>query len=268
MRRLGGVSLRVLLMIGVALALWQGVVWLTGVPRFILPGPALVGASLWDNAALLWGHTRFTVLNLLTGLAAGVALGVVTALNLALSPGARMMLRPMLIFAQAVPVFALAPILTLWLGYGAASKIVIVMMVIYFPITSAFFDGLMRLPAPLADLAQMMRATPLRRLFLLQVPHALPALFSGLRLAVVYAPFAVIIGEWVGASRGLGYLMLLANGRGQTDLMFAALVILAVMSLVLFWLVEKLAAGRMPRARLSAPGRSGTALPALRTKGG
>ncbi|MCC5992850.1 MAG: ABC transporter permease [Rhodobacteraceae bacterium] len=240
MRRLNIAPLRAALALFVGLALWQAVVWLTDVPRFILPGPGRVGLALWDNAALLAEHARFTVINLLTGLAAGVALGVATALNLALSPGARMMLRPMLIFAQAVPVFALAPILTLWLGYGAASKIVIVMLVIYFPVTSAFFDGLMRLPPPLADMAQMMHATPLRRLFLLQVPHALPALASGLRLAVVYAPFAVIIGEWVGSSRGLGHLMLLANGRGQTELMFASLIVLAGMSLLLFAAVERL----------------------------
>ncbi|MDO9638393.1 MAG: ABC transporter permease [Pseudotabrizicola sp.] len=221
-----------------AIALWQALVVLTGLPPFILPGPGRVAASLWANAPLLTEHARFTAVNLLSGLAAGVLLGVVTALHLALSLGARLLLRPMLIFAQAVPVFALAPVLTLWLGYGAASKVVIVMLVIYFPVTSAFFDGLMRLPPPLADLAQLMWATPLRRLFLLQVPNALPALGTGLRLAVVYAPFAVIIGEWVGSSRGLGYLMLMANGRGQTDLMFAALLVLAAQSLVLFAMLE------------------------------
>jgi putative hydroxymethylpyrimidine transport system permease protein len=230
--------IRIALALGFGLGLWQAVVWATGAPHFILPGPGRVGASLWANAPLLAEHARFTLVNLATGLVAGVALGVVTALNLALSPAARLLVRPLLIFAQAVPVFALAPVLTLWLGYGAASKIVIVMLVIYFPVASAFFDGLMRLPAPLADLAQMMRATPLRRLVYLQLPHALPALATGLRLALVYAPFAVIIGEWVGSSRGLGYLMLLANGRGQTDLMFAALIVLAVQSLVLFALFE------------------------------
>lgn len=245
--------LRAALVFGFALMLWQGVVWLTQVPRFILPGPGRVAMALWDNAPLLWEHTRFTAMNLLVGLTAGVALGVVTALNLALSPGTRLLLRPLLIFAQAVPVFALAPILTLWLGYGAASKIVIVMLVIYFPVTSAFFDGLMRLPAPLADLAQMTRATPLRRLFLLQVPQAFPALVSGVRLAIVYAPFAAIIGEWVGASRGLGHLMLLANGRGQTDLMFAALLILAAMSLLCFAALERLVS---PRLRANADSRA------------
>lgn len=229
---------RALLPLAVGLTIWQAVVWATDVPRFILPGPGDVGRALWHNAPLLMEHAQFTVSNLLIGLLAGSALGIATALNLALSPGARALLRPMLIFAQAVPVFALAPILTLWLGFGAASKIVIVMLVIYFPITSAFFDGLMRLPKPLVEMAHMMRATPMRRLVFLQVPHAMPYLFSGLRLAVVYAPFAVIIGEWVGASRGLGHLMLLANGRGQTEMMFAALIVLAAMSLLLFWGLE------------------------------
>ena len=238
MRRVGAALAAPLL----ALGLWQALVVLTALPPFILPGPGRVAGSLWANAPLLWEQAQFTAVNLLSGLAAGVALGVATALNLALSPGARLLLRPMLIFAQAVPVFALAPVLTLWLGYGAASKVVIVMLVVYFPVTSAFFDGLMRLPAPLADLAQLMRATPLRRLLLLQVPHALPALGSGLRLAVVYAPFAVVIGEWVGSSRGLGYLMLMANGRGQTDLMFAALMVLVAQSLILFALLETIAA--------------------------
>lgn len=248
-----GAVLRGVLALGFGLALWQGVVWASGVPAFILPGPVRVAESLWNNAGMLAQNARFTAVNLLTGLAAGVALGVATALNLALSPGARMLLRPMLIFAQAVPVFALAPVITLWLGYGAPSKIVMVMLVIYFPVTSAFFDGLMRLPAPLADMAQLMRATPLRRLIWVQVPHALPSLASGLRLAVVYAPFAVVIGEWVGSSRGLGYLMLMANGRGQTDLMFASLFVLAGLSLTLFFIFEAVI------QRLSRPDRTDVA---------
>ncbi|MBM3606375.1 MAG: ABC transporter permease subunit, partial [Alphaproteobacteria bacterium] len=144
------------------------------------------------------------------------------------------LVRPMLVVAQAVPVFALAPVITLWLGYGAASKVVVVALVIYFPVASVLYDALMRPPSELDDLAHAMQATPLRRLALIQMPHALPALGSGLRLAAVYAPFAVILGEWVGSSRGLGYLMLMANGRGQTDLMFAALALLAAMGLTLF----------------------------------
>lgn len=237
MRRL----LAALAALGFALTLWQAVVWLTGVPHFILPGPARVGAALVGNVAVLLQQAGFTLVNLAMGLTAGVTLGIASALNLALSPAARVLLRPLMVFAQAVPVFALAPVVTLWLGYGAPSKIVMVALVTYFPVTSAFFDGLMRLPPALDDLARQMQATPLRRLLLMQLPHALPALGSGLRLAAVQAPFAVIIAEWVGASRGLGHLMLLSNGRGQTDLMFAALIVLASLSLALFLATDRLA---------------------------
>lgn len=232
---------RLVLTAGFGLALWQGIVWLGEVPAFILPGPGRVAQTLVNNASLLTAQARFTALNLAIGLLAGGTLGVVTALHLALSPRARLLVRPLLVFAQAVPIFALAPIITLWLGYGAASKIVVVMLVIYFPITSAFFDGLMRLPPTLGDLAQTLEARPLRKLIYLQLPNALPALGSGLRLAAVYAPFAVVVGEWVGSSQGLGYLMLMSNGRGQTDMMFAALMVLAAMSVALFFAIDQLA---------------------------
>lgn len=220
---------------------WHLIVQLTGAPAFILPGPLDVARALYDNALLLLSHAGFSAVNLLQGLALGVVLGVATALNLALSPAARLFLRPVLIFAQAVPVFALAPVITLWLGYGAPSKIVMVALVTYFPIASAFFDGLMRLPPGLADLAQTSGADPMRRLIHLQVPNALPALASGLRLSAIYAPLAVVIGEWVGSSRGLGHMMLMANGRGKTDLMFASLMVLALLSLSLWATVETLA---------------------------
>ncbi|WP_340107220.1 ABC transporter permease [Pikeienuella sp. HZG-20] len=238
MRRRAG---RAFLSAATALLGWHLVVWLTGAPDFILPGPLDVGRALHANAALLLAQAGFSAVNLVQGLALGVVLGVATALNLALSPAARLFLRPVLIFAQAVPVFALAPVITLWLGYGAPSKIVMVALVTYFPIASAFFDGLMRLPPGLADLAQVSGAGPVRRLIHLQIPHALPALASGLRLAAVYAPLAVVIGEWVGASRGLGHLMLMSSGRGQTDLMFASLMVLAALSLSLWAAIEALA---------------------------
>lgn len=223
-----------------ALVGWHLVVVLTDAPSFILPGPVEVARALYDNAALLLSQAGFSAANLLQGLALGVLLGVVTALNLALSPAARLFLRPVLIFAQAVPVFALAPVITLWLGYGAPSKIVMVALVTYFPVASSFFDGLMRLPPGLADLAQVSGASPMRRLLHLQVPNALPSLASGLRLSAIYAPLAVVIGEWVGSSRGLGHMMLMANGRGRTDLMFASLMVLALLSLSIWAAVETL----------------------------
>lgn len=232
-----------------ALAFWQTVVSLTSVPHFILPGPSLVAQALWDNAGLLWQNALWSAGNLGIGLGIGIIFGVETALLLALSRRARWLLRPMLVVAQAVPVFALAPVITLWLGYGMPSKIVTIALVTYFPIASALFDRLMALPPGLSDLSRLSGAGRWRETFLLRLPYAVPGLLSGLRLAVVYGPLAVLIGEWVGSSQGLGHLMLMANGRGQTALMFAALIMLAGLALCLWVVVEALS--RWASRRLS-----------------
>ena len=223
---------------GLGLLIWQLAVTLTGVPKFILPGPGLVFATIWDSRALLAEHAVITISEVLIGLMLGSLLGAVSAIGLASSRLANALLRPLLVFSQAVPVFALAPLLTLWLGYGLWSKIAMALLIIYFPVTSAFFDGLMRTPQGWLDMAQVMRATPLQVMLRIRIPAALPGLASGVKLAAVYAPIGAIIGEWVGASKGLGYLMLLANGRAKTDLMFAALIVLALFTLVLHGLVD------------------------------
>lgn len=222
-------------------AIWQFVVSATGMPRFILPGPALVGETIWKSRALIFEHALITITEVLAGLALGAILGGLSAIGLASSPMARALVRPMLVFSQAIPVFALAPILTLWFGYGIGSKIVMALLIIYFPVTSAFFDALMRTNRDWLDLARVMGATPARIMWHIRIPAALPGFASGLRLAAVYAPIGAIIGEWVGASKGLGYLMLLANGRAKTDLMFAALIVLAIFTLVLHAAVSKFA---------------------------
>ncbi|MCV6593449.1 MAG: ABC transporter permease [Silicimonas sp.] len=221
------------------IAVWQAVVSLTGLPRFILPPPALVAETIWDNRALLAHHAGITFAEVLIGLALGAILGGLSAIGLAASPLARVLVRPMLVFSQAIPVFALAPILTLWLGFGLGSKIAMALIIIYFPVTSSFFDALMRTDRDWLGLARVMGATPARIMWHIRIPAALPGFASGLRLAAVYAPIGAIIGEWVGASQGLGYLMLLANGRAKTDLMFAALITLAVLTLLLHAAVNK-----------------------------
>jgi putative hydroxymethylpyrimidine transport system permease protein len=223
-----------------ALAVWQTIVSLTELPRFILPGPMLVAETWWTNRAVIAEHTLVTAQEVLIGLAIGTALGVVTALQLATSKTARLLVQPILVFTQALPVFALAPILTLWLGYGLWSKVAMAVLIIYFPVTSAFFDGLMRTPPGYLDLSKTMQASPSRVLWHIRVPAALPSLGAGVRLAAVYAPIGAVIGEWVGASKGLGYLMLLANGRAKTDLMFAAMLTLGVLSVLLYMSVSKL----------------------------
>lgn len=228
------------------LGFWEALVVLADLPPFILPGPLRVAQALWSNAGLIGWHAGVTAIEVIAGLICGAAFGAATALLLAISPVARYLIRPALVATQALPVFALAPILTLWIGYGIWSKVLMAVLIIYFPVASAFFDGLMRTPSGWLDLGRMMGATPARLLWGIRVPAAIPSLASGLRLAAVYAPIGAVIGEWVGAAGGLGYLMLLANGRVKIDLMFAALFVLAIMTLALHravgWACDRLTA--------------------------
>ena len=225
----------------ILILVWQTVVVLSGVPSFILPPPGDVALTLWDSREIIIENAWVTMGEVLLGLLIGSILGILTAVNLAASNMARVILRPILVFSQAIPVFALAPILTLWFGYGITSKIVMAVLIIYFPVASAFFDGLIKTPAGYLDLAKTMGASPLRTLWHVRFKSALPSLGSGLRLAAVYAPIGAVIGEWVGASKGLGYLMLLANGRAKTDLLFAALIVLAVLTVCLHLAVDAFA---------------------------
>ncbi|MBH69267.1 MAG: ABC transporter permease [Rhodospirillaceae bacterium] len=218
---------------------WHFLVIAADLPKFILPSPFLVALSLKHNFGLIFQHGVITLTEVVLGLLAGSLLGGMTAVGLAISPIARTVMRPMMVLSQALPVFALAPLLTLWLGYGLFPKIIMALLIIYFPVTSAFFDGLMNTPKGMLDLAKIMNGTSWRIMWNLRVPNAIPSLASGLRLAAVYAPIGAIIGEWVGASQGLGYLMLLANGRAKIDLMFAALAMLIVMTLSLHWSIDQ-----------------------------
>jgi putative hydroxymethylpyrimidine transport system permease protein len=226
--------------VGIIIGLWQALVVFADLPAFILPSPIRVGQALWANAELIAGHAMVTLTEVLIGLGLGAVLGALTAIGLALSPLARLVVRPMMVLSQALPVFALAPVLTLWLGYGLGPKVIMALLIIYFPVTSAFFDGLMQTPRGMLDLGRVMQGRRWQIMRHIRIPAAIPGLASGLRLAAVYAPIGAIIGEWVGASQGLGYLMLLANGRAKIDLMFAALLVLAVMTLLLHLGVDRL----------------------------
>jgi len=221
------------------LLLWQGIVWATGVPSFILPSPVRVAQAAMANRVLIAENAFVTGTEVILGLIVGTVLGALTAIQLASSARLHRLVMPLLIFTQAVPVFAFAPILTLWFGYGIASKVVMAVLIIFFPVTSAFYDGLTRVPTDTLDMARTMGGSERQIMRRIKIPHALPSLGTGLKLAAVYAPIGAVIGEWVGASKGLGYLMLLANGRAKTDLMFASLFTLAIMTWLLHLAVTK-----------------------------
>jgi putative hydroxymethylpyrimidine transport system permease protein len=217
---------------------WQLVISVFGTPSFILPRPAAVLEAWIANFDELLYQAQFTVAEMLGGLAGGALLGVSTALLMAYFSPARRWLMPVLVTSQAIPVFALAPILVLWLGYGPASKIAMAMLIIYFPVTAAFFDGLRRTVPGWLDLARVMGGSRWTTLRHIRLPAALPALASGLRVAAAVAPIGAVVGEWVGSSVGLGHLMLTANARTQVALMFAALLTLVVAALALYFGVD------------------------------
>lgn len=214
------------------------VVWLTESPHYILPGPLLVLDALYIHWELIIGHASITLAEILLGLLIGIFLGATTALSMAHAVMIRRWLLPILVISQAIPVFALAPILVLWLGYGMASKVAMASLIIFFPVTTSFHDGLRRTEQAMIDSARMLGCDGVVLLFRVRIPAALPAFASGLRVATAVAPIGAVVGEWVGSSGGLGYLMLHANARMQIDLMFAALLTLAVMAVSLYALSD------------------------------
>lgn len=231
--------------LGLLLA-WEGFVRWSEVPPFLLPAPVRVAEVLVSRWDILLGHAGTTLTEILLGLLLGTLLGTGMALLLAAWRGARRWLLPLLIASQAIPVFAIAPLLTLWLGFGLASKIAMATIIIFFPVATAFYDGLRRTEPGWLDLAATMGASRAAVLWRIRVPAALPGLASGLRVAAAVAPIGAVVGEWVGASAGLGYVMLQANGRSQTDMMFAALAILAAMAMALWFATDRLLRALLP----------------------
>ncbi|KAE9537791.1 ABC transporter permease [Ursidibacter arcticus] len=229
--------------------LWWLCTQLFSLPHYILPPPESVVARLFSHFSLLWQHAQITLLEILIGLLLGCSFGLFTALLLYFSRTLSHFLLPILVISQAIPVFAIAPLLVLWFGYGLASKIVMTVLIIFFPVTAACFDGLRHTPKNWLDLAKTLGVSPLRILLKVQLPAALPALASGLRIAVSIAPIGAVVGEWVGSSEGLGYLMLHANARMQVDLMFAALFMLVIMTLCLYFSADLLLRRVIPWAR-------------------
>ena len=229
----------VLVAAGLLLA-WELLVRLSGVPPFILPSPLAVGSALAARADLILPHATVTASEILLGMLIGSIGGVAMAMLLGAFRAARPWVLPLLVVSQALPVFALAPLLVLWLGYGMASKVTMAVLIIFFPVTAAFYDGLRRTEAGWIELARTMGAGSHAILWQIRMPAALPALASGLRVAAAVAPIGAVVGEWVGSSRGLGYLMLQANARMQVDLMFAALLVLAAMALALWFGLDRL----------------------------
>lgn len=233
---------RGLLTLAGLLALWEVLVRLMTPPAYILPGPLRVLAALWADGVYLFDQALVTLGEILLGLMCGTLAGIIIALAMAASGLARRWLMPVVVVAQALPVFAIAPVLVLWLGFGLASKVTMASLIVFFPVAAAFFDGLRRTAPELMDIARGLGASDLDILRLIRIPAALPALAQGIRAGAAVAPIGAVVGEWVGAAAGLGFVMVQANARMQTDTLFAALLLLVLMTLALWFLVDRLLA--------------------------
>ncbi len=223
----------------VLVILWQAAVIVFALPRYMLPTPLEVLAVFARQPGFLLEQSLVTIAEMLAGLAVGTAFGVATAIGVAAFPRFGKLVWPFVLVLQAFPVFAIAPLLVLWFGFGMVSKIVMATIIIFFPVFSAFFDGLRRTDTQILDAVALTKASHWQALRLVRVPLALPGLASGLRVAAPLAPLGAVVGEWVGASAGLGFVIVQANARMQTDVVFAAMAILAVLAVGLRLLVDE-----------------------------
>jgi putative hydroxymethylpyrimidine transport system permease protein len=211
------------------LILWQVLVKVSSIPVYMLPAPLAIFNNLIANASLITTHALITVGETLLGLIIAVFLGVSSALILDHFERLQHFLKPILLTLQATPPFVLMPILLLWFGFGLLPKLIVICLSCYFPITVCLLDGLKRSPLPWMDMATIMQANSKTRLWFVRFPAALPALISGIRLAAIHAPLTVLAADWIGASSGLGYLIMLSHGRLQVDLMFACIFCIILM---------------------------------------
>lgn len=228
---------------------WQAATWIWAPPRYILPAPLDVLGAMHRQPAYLLENALVTVAEVLAGFALGSVLGALTALGIAAWPRLGRLVWPMVLVLQAFPVFVLAPLLVIWLGFGMSSKVVMATVIIFFPVTSAFGDGLRRIEQDLLDATALTDTSHWQTLWHIRVPLALPSLVSGLRVAAPLAPLGAVVGEWVGASAGLGFVMIQANARMQTDMVFAAMTLLAALALLLRHAVDRIAPRLTPWAQ-------------------
>ena len=224
----------------IILILWQLICVIFNLPSFILPTPYLVTLSLIENYYEIINHTQITLLEIILSLIFGIVIGAIFAILISTSNNLKRWLMPILLSSQAIPVFAIAPILVLWLGYGISSKIVIGTIIVFFPIASNFSDAINNIPKQYLHAGETLGLSKVQILYLLKLPIALPGLFSGIRVGACFAPIGAVVGEWIGGSEGLGSYMIYSNARLQIDNMFAALLVLIFITISLYHFIDKL----------------------------
>jgi len=186
----------------------------------------------------LLNHSLTTLYETIVGFALSIGLAVPLAVAVVYSPFLRKCIYPILLALQSVPKVAIAPLLALWIGFGALPKIIVVFLVCFFPIIVATATGLASVPGPVMDLIRSLSANQLQTFIKIRFPTAMPHIFVGLKIAITFAVIGAVIGEFVGSESGLGYLILVSSSQARTPVAFAALAILTIMSIVLYYIVE------------------------------
>ena len=231
-----------ILAIGIALLIWEGATKLSGLPQFILPPPSAISTRL--SRALMDGsllrHTLVTLSEVLLGLALGAVFASLLGYGLAKSSTLERALSPYIVASQSIPIVAIAPLLVIWFGPGQISKVMICALIVFFPVLINTVVGVRTVPAELYDLMRSLRASNNQIFWKLEVPAAMPVLMGGLKIGATLAVIGAVVGEFVGADKGLGFLISLGDGLYDTPLVFVAVITLVAMALALYAIVSLL----------------------------
>lgn len=260
--RLANLCLRVLRTLAPGLflvgcvAAWQLGVVAFQVKPYVLPAPTAIMERLYRSWSILEPHTWTTLEETLVGFFLGATLGFALALLIAYSRIFEQMLYPLIVASQAIPKLAIAPLFVLWFGFGIWPKVVVTVLLVFFPVAVTSAEGLMSVDRNLIDLLHSVNANPLQVFFKVRLPHALPQVLAGLKIGITLAVVGAVVGEWVGADKGLGYLIIFADTQLDTTLSFACITILVLMGVVLFVAMDVI--GRLvtpwQRVRIQDPG--------------
>jgi NitT/TauT family transport system permease protein len=224
----------------VLLVAWEASVRIFSLPAWVLPAPSAIVMVSKDWAPELLFNSFVTLRETVVGFLIALVLSIPLAVVIAFTTTVRRIIYPILLGLQSVPKVALAPLVILWLGIGNWPKIVIVVLVCFFPILVNVVAGFEAVPRNMLDLMRSLRASEAVTFRRLRVPIATPHLFTGCKIAITFAVIGAVIGEFVAAQEGLGYLILISTAQSQTPLAFAAIILLTVISVVLFYAIELL----------------------------
>ena len=235
----------------VLLLIWETISRFEVFPPFILPSPSSIIVSLVTNFTSMQYDILITLYEAAVGFIIAIILSVVIAIAMDSIIGFKKTIYPVLIISQTVPIIIIAPLFIIWFGYGYAPKIIIVTLICFFPITISLLQGLIAVDKELVDLLRSMGSNKLQIYKFVKIPSAMPSFFSGLKIAATYSIMGATIGEWVGGKNGLGVYMIRAKQAFETDRVFAAIIIITVLSILLLKLIEFIERKNMPWLKIS-----------------